>query len=390
MGLGGMASHSKRGRLMRRATYRSCTDMLADRAQAPNSKVETDGALILFNARERDGDFRYARLDQAELAAADLSQSSFDHANLAGADLTEANLSGACLRFATAPVAGLAAADLSRADLQLSQFDQANLAAANLSGAMLDHGDFAGACLAGANLNNASLRFARLAAADVARGRSVRRRSSLREAQRGLFCQGEFKRRPSRLRRLLRRQSCRGEFARRAFALRKEPHAGPNPASPDRRLHHPAAPLFRAKTAEGQGPGVSLEAAAPCRGSFYRGPVRLPGRNRACLAAQILDRPSEAHGFNDPLAGIGGAYAGGPCAGDAQGCGRNRGASPSDSSCLDRVVFDAARAQSARSCLGNSTGRRKAQLSEDAANRRCRARLAPFGDGYGEGSRCPA
>jgi uncharacterized protein YjbI with pentapeptide repeats/lipoprotein-anchoring transpeptidase ErfK/SrfK/peptidoglycan hydrolase-like protein with peptidoglycan-binding domain len=141
--------------------------MLADRAQAPNSKVETDGALILFNARERDGDFRYARLDQAELAAADLSQSSFDHANLAGADLTEANLSGACLRFATAPVAGLAAADLSRADLQLSRFDQANLAAANLSGAMLDHGDFAGACLAGANLNNASLRFARLAAADV-------------------------------------------------------------------------------------------------------------------------------------------------------------------------------------------------------------------------------
>jgi uncharacterized protein YjbI with pentapeptide repeats/lipoprotein-anchoring transpeptidase ErfK/SrfK/peptidoglycan hydrolase-like protein with peptidoglycan-binding domain len=163
-----MASHEKRGRLMRRATYRSSTDVLADRTQAPNTKVETENALILFNARETDGDFRYARLDQAALAAADLSQSSFDHANLAGADLTEANLSGACLRFATAPVAGLAAADLSRADLQLSRFDQANLAGANLSGAMLDHGDFAGACLTRAKLNNASLRFARLAAADVA------------------------------------------------------------------------------------------------------------------------------------------------------------------------------------------------------------------------------
>ena len=202
------------------------------------------------------------------LAAADLSQSSFDHANLAGADLTEANLSGACLRFATAPVAGLAAADLSRADLQLSRFDQANLAGANLSGAMLDHGDFAGACLAQRQPQQCEppLRGARRGG--CCRSRSVRRRPSLRKAQRGLSCQGEFERRPSRLRRLLRRQSCRGEFARRAFALRKEPHAGPSPASPDRRLHHPAAPLFRAKTAEGQGPGVSLEAAAPCRGSF--------------------------------------------------------------------------------------------------------------------------
>src|SRR5262245_61138104 len=168
MGLGGMANHSKRGRMMRPATYRSYTDVLADRTQAPNTKVETGGALILLKPRETDSDFRYARLDQAELAAADLSDSSLEHANLAGADLTEANLSGACLRFATAPVAGLAAADLSRADLQLARFDQANLAAANLSGAMLDHGDFAGACLAEANLKNASLRFARLAAANVA------------------------------------------------------------------------------------------------------------------------------------------------------------------------------------------------------------------------------
>ncbi len=173
-----MASHSKRGRLMRPATYRSCTDMSADSAQVPNSKVETwrvapagpspQAARDGLDARETDGDFRYARLDQAELAAADLSDSSFDHANLAGADLTEANLSGACLRFATAPVAGLAAADLSRADLQLSRFDQANLRGANLGGAMLDHGDFAGACLAEANFENASLRFARLAAAELA------------------------------------------------------------------------------------------------------------------------------------------------------------------------------------------------------------------------------
>jgi uncharacterized protein YjbI with pentapeptide repeats/lipoprotein-anchoring transpeptidase ErfK/SrfK len=132
-----------------------------------SAQAACDGAILDLSAGE-DGDFRYARLDRAQFAAADLSGSWFDHANLAGADLTEANLSGACLRFATAPVAGLAAADLSRADLQLSRFDQANLRAANLSGAMLDHSDFAGACLAEANLKYASLRFARLFAADFA------------------------------------------------------------------------------------------------------------------------------------------------------------------------------------------------------------------------------
>ncbi|MGD9501650.1 MAG: pentapeptide repeat-containing protein, partial [Methyloceanibacter sp.] len=176
-----MASHSKRGRLVRPATYRSCTDMSADWAEAPDAKdvsshaapagasaqAACDGAVLASGGRE-DGDFRYARLDQAAFAAADLSDSSFDHAHLAGADLTEANLSGASFRFATAPVAGFAAADLSRADLQLSRLDQANLRAANLSGAMLDHGDFAGACLAEANLKNASLRFAKLIGADLA------------------------------------------------------------------------------------------------------------------------------------------------------------------------------------------------------------------------------
>lgn len=176
-----MASHSKRGRLVRPATYRSCTDMSADWAKAPDINEEfphavpagtgaeaaRDGAGVAPHARE-DGDFRYALLDQAAFAAADLSDSSFDHAHLAGADLSEANLSGASLRYATAPVAGFAAADLSRADLQLARFGQANLRAANLSGAMLDHGDFAGACLAEANLKNASLRFARLVEADLA------------------------------------------------------------------------------------------------------------------------------------------------------------------------------------------------------------------------------
>ncbi|MEE9588914.1 MAG: pentapeptide repeat-containing protein [Hyphomicrobiaceae bacterium] len=120
-------------------------------AQPADNGVETDGR-----------DFTRALLDQAELAAANLSHATLNHASLVGADLTEANLSGASLRFATAPIAGLAAADLSRADLQLACFDQANLSAANLSGAVLDHADFFGANLANANLKGASLRFAAL------------------------------------------------------------------------------------------------------------------------------------------------------------------------------------------------------------------------------------
>ena len=202
-----MASQSKRGHLMRSATYRSRTDISADWAEGGDFKPETSlrgltapndqatgsshtvcDRVSLALASERQpgeelpselapsargdaemggGDFRHARLGHADLAAANLSHVSFNHADLAGANLTEAKLNGANLRFATASVAGLSAADLSRADLRLACFNQANLSAANLRGALLDHADFSGANLANANLCGASLRFATLAAAEL-------------------------------------------------------------------------------------------------------------------------------------------------------------------------------------------------------------------------------
>ena len=202
-----MASQSKRGHLMRSATYRSRTDISADWAEGGDSKPETSlrgltgpndqatgsshtvcDRVSLALASERQpgeglppelapsargdaemggGDFRHARLGHADLAAANLSHVSFNHADLAGANLTEAKLNGANLRFATASVAGLSAADLSRADLRLACFNRANLSAANLRGALLDHADFSGANLANANLCGASLRFATLAAAEL-------------------------------------------------------------------------------------------------------------------------------------------------------------------------------------------------------------------------------
>jgi uncharacterized protein YjbI with pentapeptide repeats/lipoprotein-anchoring transpeptidase ErfK/SrfK/peptidoglycan hydrolase-like protein with peptidoglycan-binding domain len=187
-----MTSQSKRGRLLRSATYRSWTDVSAGwpgradtkrqtshRGRAePNPEAKTssrtacDDASLASSAWDRrfgsepDGsDFRYARLDQAELKAVDLSEAKFNHASLAGADFTEANLSGASFRFATVSDAGLAAADLSRSDLQLASFDRANLRGANLVGALLDHADFFGSDLANAKLKAASLRFATLTGA---------------------------------------------------------------------------------------------------------------------------------------------------------------------------------------------------------------------------------
>ncbi len=164
-----MASQSKRGDLMRSATDRSWTDLSPDWAEGADSEKDISSrGLTARQAIETDGgDFRYARLGQAELPAADLRHAAFNHANLAGANLAEANLSGACLRFASAPVAGLAAADLSRADLELARFDRADLSCANLSGAALNHADFFGANLAEANLKGASLRFATLAGAEL-------------------------------------------------------------------------------------------------------------------------------------------------------------------------------------------------------------------------------
>jgi hypothetical protein len=103
----------------------------------------------------------HARLDQANLSAANLSNARLDYADLAGANLTKVNLCGASLRFATLLTADLQAADISGADLMHARLDQANLSAANFSNARLDYADFGGASLTKVNLCGASLKHAK-------------------------------------------------------------------------------------------------------------------------------------------------------------------------------------------------------------------------------------
>ena len=189
-----MASYSKRGGLLRAATDRSFTDVSADWAEGADSNLEISQAGLAgptsdgktpsptaCDGRRDSGDFRYARLEQAELAAADFRHAAFDHASLAGANLAKANFSGALLehadfsgaklagahlekaslRFATLTRAELQDADLSGADLRYARLNAANLAKANLSGALLDYADFSGANLADACLCGSHLRYAK-------------------------------------------------------------------------------------------------------------------------------------------------------------------------------------------------------------------------------------
>jgi len=76
-------------------------------------------------------------------------------------NLTGARLNEAGLRFATLSDADLEAACASNADFTHARLDRANLSGADLTNAALDHADFAGANLRRANLSGASLLHAR-------------------------------------------------------------------------------------------------------------------------------------------------------------------------------------------------------------------------------------
>ena len=76
-------------------------------------------------------------------------------------NLTGARLNEAGLRFATLSDADLEAACASNADFTHARLDRANLSGVDLTNAALDHADFAGANLKRANLSGASLLHAR-------------------------------------------------------------------------------------------------------------------------------------------------------------------------------------------------------------------------------------
>ncbi len=97
------------------------------------------------------------RLDQANLAGADLKI-----AYLKGAYLGASNLDGANLQGASLVEAKLLFADLIRADLSEADLQDANLAGTDLSGANLSKTDMQGANLHNANLNGADLKGAKI------------------------------------------------------------------------------------------------------------------------------------------------------------------------------------------------------------------------------------
>ena len=98
---------------------------------------------------------KFAQLDSANLAGADLSK-----ADLAYASLSEANLAGADLSGAILTQARLRHANLSGADLTRASARHANFACANLSEACLCNVSLYGANLLYATLTNADITYA--------------------------------------------------------------------------------------------------------------------------------------------------------------------------------------------------------------------------------------
>ncbi len=123
---------------------------------APTAGMDCSGkglsAVKWSGKRLSGGFFDDARLQDADLSRADLTNASFsgakmENANLAGARLTNCEMSGA----------SLSGADFTGADLTNCNFDDADLRNAKLSGARLVNADFSDADLREADLSGARL-----------------------------------------------------------------------------------------------------------------------------------------------------------------------------------------------------------------------------------------
>jgi len=111
----------------------------------------------LSGAKLNSADLSAANLIGADLHMADLHGAALNEADLSGADLHEANLNSANLRWALLGKATLSGADFGGAELSEANLTWANLNGAILCGAYLHGANLTSARLSQANLNGASL-----------------------------------------------------------------------------------------------------------------------------------------------------------------------------------------------------------------------------------------
>jgi hypothetical protein len=110
---------------------------------------------VIFEGNKKD--LSRAKLNEANLSWANLSEADLSRTDLSGAKLSWANLSGADLSRTDLSWANLSEADLSRTDLSGANLSRADLSWANLSEADLSGADLSGAKLSWANLSGANL-----------------------------------------------------------------------------------------------------------------------------------------------------------------------------------------------------------------------------------------
>ena len=119
--------------------------------------IRTVNAANLVGAKLPEANLSRADLTEANLVGAKLPEANLSRADLAWANLSKANLSGANLRAANLSWANLFKADLTAANLHDADLLGANLRGADLHGAILTRAflyraDFSGSNLAEANL----------------------------------------------------------------------------------------------------------------------------------------------------------------------------------------------------------------------------------------------
>lgn len=129
------------------------------RHENPDIRPDLNGAKLT------NADLRGAFLSEASLLGTDLRG-----ANLTGADLTNAKLRGACLKRAN-----LTGAHLTYADLKRALLTRVNLSLVDLTGADLTGADLTGASLSGATFSEANFSRANLRNADLSQVNSKAR-----------------------------------------------------------------------------------------------------------------------------------------------------------------------------------------------------------------------
>ena len=155
-----------RGKKLSHVQWENASLEFSDLCEASLGKANLKGATFLF-ALLNKVNFRWAKLQQADLTAAKVNCADLAFANLEGANLSNVELVESLLMNSLFNDANLYSANLQGSSFALSRMERTNLSNANLSdtkliNTQLDNADLSHACLSGANLENASLTGANL------------------------------------------------------------------------------------------------------------------------------------------------------------------------------------------------------------------------------------